>query len=154
MAYILFAAMDEGELRDLHCAARFFADRGHRTEVLEDGLDAMHRIRAEPPDVLVADVFLRGRDGLDLVREIKTRYPDRRIGTISFTIVSAELGAALGMHRNGLKTLDAILVKPSSEDLRRAAGYRIMCHTEQVSVTIGQLLCKLDLRDPDLPAPA
>jgi CheY-like chemotaxis protein len=118
--------MDEGELRYVRGAAEFFAGRGHRTEVLQDGLGALERIRAEPPDVLVADVLLRGRDGFELVIELKQRYADRRTGAIIFTIVTAERGSALTMPERSLRSLDALIVKPYAGDLQRAGRHRIV----------------------------
>src|SRR3954465_3609603 len=95
MAYILLVELDEDELRYFRSVADFFTFCGHRADVVIDGLDALERIRAEPPDVLVAGVMLHGRDGFDLTRALRTLYPDRRAGIILLTVISAEVGAAL-----------------------------------------------------------
>src|SRR5262245_810414 len=36
---------------------------------------ALEAIRTNRPDLVIVDLLLRGEDGLDLVKEIKTRYP-------------------------------------------------------------------------------
>jgi DNA-binding NarL/FixJ family response regulator len=42
----------------------------------EDAQTAMQSIATAKPDVMVVDISLNGPDGLDLLKEIRTRYPD------------------------------------------------------------------------------
>jgi DNA-binding NarL/FixJ family response regulator len=41
----------------------------------EDAVTAMHSITTHKPDILVVDISLTGPDGLDLVKDVRTRYP-------------------------------------------------------------------------------
>ena len=43
-----------------------------RVETLSDGAQALESIRASPPDLLIADIMMPGKDGLSLCRDIKT----------------------------------------------------------------------------------
>ena len=42
----------------------------------EDARTAMQSIMSAKPDILVVDISLNGPDGLDLLKDIRTRYPD------------------------------------------------------------------------------
>jgi len=42
----------------------------------EDAQTAMQSIAIAKPDVMVVDISLNGPDGLDLLKEVRTRYPD------------------------------------------------------------------------------
>ena len=42
----------------------------------EDARMAMQSITTSKPDILVVDISLNGPDGLDLLKDIRTRYPD------------------------------------------------------------------------------
>src|SRR5688500_125517 len=46
-------------------------EEGYKVDVARDGEQALARIRAEPPDLLVLDVMLPGRDGFEVCREIR-----------------------------------------------------------------------------------
>ena len=41
----------------------------------EDASTAMQSIPASKPDILVVDISLNGPDGLDLLKDIRTRFP-------------------------------------------------------------------------------
>ena len=45
---------------------------GFQVEAVEHAEEALRRIRANPPDLLVADVQLPGKSGLDLVKELRS----------------------------------------------------------------------------------
>ncbi len=42
----------------------------------EDAHTAMHALSATRPDILVVDISLNGPDGLDLLKDIRSRHPD------------------------------------------------------------------------------
>jgi DNA-binding response OmpR family regulator len=46
-------------------------EEGYRVDVARDAEEALERIRAAPPDLLLLDVMLPGRDGFELCREIR-----------------------------------------------------------------------------------
>jgi DNA-binding NarL/FixJ family response regulator len=48
-----------------------------------DGYDAIERIDAKVPDIIFLDIRLPGKSGLELTKEIKTRYPETKIGIFS-----------------------------------------------------------------------
>ncbi|MBI2922142.1 MAG: response regulator transcription factor [Planctomycetes bacterium] len=55
-----------------------FVSRGLKSEsyavdVVTDGVDAEHRARTEPYDVIVLDIVLPGKDGIEVLRSIRER---------------------------------------------------------------------------------
>src|SRR5688572_5504825 len=57
----------------------------------EDGPQALEAIRTDPPDVAVVDISLNGRDGLELVRDLKARLPS--LGVLVFSMHDESLYA-------------------------------------------------------------
>ena len=55
--------------------------RFHPSELqdFEDGKDALASCIASPPDLLIADLFLRDMDGCDIVRELRKRGMNTRV---------------------------------------------------------------------------
>jgi CheY-like chemotaxis protein len=48
---------------------------GYEAKQFEDGMAALAQLETEP-SLVVTDVFMPGRDGIEVVREIKRRFPD------------------------------------------------------------------------------
>lgn len=76
---------------------------GHyRVELARDGNEAVARARALQPDVIIMDVFMPNRDGLDALRELQSRPETENIPVILLSarpelperVRPAELGAA------------------------------------------------------------
>ncbi|MGQ9677749.1 MAG: response regulator transcription factor [bacterium] len=97
---------DEPDIR-LILQARLEAS-GYRVETAENGLEALNRIRTQPPDLVILDLMLPGMDGFAVCAMVKR---DQRFGHIPIIILSArsqaqdkKTGATLGA--------DAYLTKP------------------------------------------
>lgn len=52
---------------------------GHRVLGVADGKKASRSMREEPFDVVVTDLLMPERDGLELIREVRAHYPKVRI---------------------------------------------------------------------------
>lgn len=68
---------------------------GHRVDTAADGDQALHRWRQGRPDLVLLDVMLPGRDGLDVCREI--RHHDR-VPIIMLTARSDPIDVVLGLE--------------------------------------------------------
>jgi CheY-like chemotaxis protein len=55
----------------------------HEVFLASDGLEGIARYRQARPDVLVADIFMPGVDGLGLISRVREEFPDARIIAIS-----------------------------------------------------------------------
>jgi CheY-like chemotaxis protein len=80
MAFVLLVE-DHEDTRDLYALA--LSRAGHLVRVAPDGEQAIYDLQLVKPDVLVTDIFMPFRDGLELIREARQRYPSLRIVAIS-----------------------------------------------------------------------
>jgi DNA-binding response OmpR family regulator len=54
---------------------RYLVRDGHTVECVHDGREALRRIAAQPPDLVVLDLMLPGMDGLEVCRRLRERWP-------------------------------------------------------------------------------
>ena len=85
----------EDEERLASLVSDYLKAAGYRTRLVTDGTRAMDRIHADEPDLVVLDLMLPGRDGMDICREI------RREGQLPVIITTArveEIDRLLGLE--------------------------------------------------------
>jgi two-component system response regulator BaeR len=84
---------DEPKLAEI---LREYLERsGYATEVMLNGLDVAARVRADPPGLILLDLLLPGKDGLEVCREI------RAFSTVPIIMVTAlveEIDRLLGLE--------------------------------------------------------
>jgi two-component system nitrogen regulation response regulator NtrX len=75
------------------------SDEGYRVETAGDGEEGLRRLEAEPPDVVLLDVALPGRDGLEILEAMRRARPGLPVvmmtghGTIETAVRATRLGA-------------------------------------------------------------
>jgi CheY-like chemotaxis protein len=65
---------DDPEIRD--SVARILSGAGYTVELAADGEQAIALQRACPAEVLITDVFMPERDGLETIQFFRAAYPD------------------------------------------------------------------------------
>lgn len=60
---------DEKRLADLH--RDYLQKSGYETDWLEDGDDVVSRVKQKSPDLILLDLMLPGKDGMDICKEIR-----------------------------------------------------------------------------------
>jgi CheY-like chemotaxis protein/anti-sigma regulatory factor (Ser/Thr protein kinase) len=70
---------------------------GYRVSLAEDGVKALQAIEADRPDIVVTDLQMPNMNGLELVEEIKQRYPT--LPVILATAVGSETIAAAALQK-------------------------------------------------------
>jgi DNA-binding response OmpR family regulator len=85
---------------------RILREEGFAVVSLTDGETALLRMADVDPDLVIADVFLPGRNGFDLCREIKTHFKHVRV------ILTAGLLETFDEEDARRAGCDAILKKP------------------------------------------
>ena len=97
---------DQRDIADL--IAMHLRDLGHQVECIHDGANGYDAARSGRHDLIVLDVMLPGRDGFDIVRELRIE----RITTpvLMLTARSTELDRVLGLELGA----DDYLTKPFS----------------------------------------
>ena len=53
----------------------FLADRGHRLATASDGVEALERLEADRPDLVLCDIRMPGMNGLLLLQAARARFP-------------------------------------------------------------------------------
>ena len=56
---------------------------GYVVEEAMDGNEGIALYRKQPFDLVILDIMMPGKDGLDVIKELRSDYPDIRIVTIS-----------------------------------------------------------------------
>ena len=87
---------DEEVVRRAHL--RSLEDTGCLARVAEDGNEAIRVMEQEPADVVLLDLRMPGLDGMDVLKTIKSRWPDSEVVVITGypTIESAKEAVRLG----------------------------------------------------------
>jgi len=74
-------------------------DEGYRPILVEDGESALRRLREQPVDLVLLDIWLPGRDGVAILQEITQGWPAVPVvmmsghGTIETAVRTTKLGA-------------------------------------------------------------
>lgn len=95
----LLVVDDEPEINNL--VARIFEKRGYRVVAALDGAEALRRVGAEPPDLIMLDLNLPKIDGWEVCRRLKSDPATKQIPIIMMTaahanIDDAQIGLGLG----------------------------------------------------------
>jgi CheY-like chemotaxis protein len=72
---------DEPGIRDLLCI--MLAGAGHSVSTAEDGLQAPKILASHPIDIVITDLLMPERDGLEFITEIRKTYPAVKIIAMS-----------------------------------------------------------------------
>ncbi|MGA1868197.1 MAG: sigma-54-dependent transcriptional regulator [bacterium] len=88
---------DERRIRS--SLASILIDEGYFVSTAEDGYQAIEMIKRDPPDLVMLDIWMPDRDGLDILKWIKATYPELGVvmisghGNIETAVKSIKLGA-------------------------------------------------------------
>jgi len=145
---------DDSKLRKL--LTEYLQDYGCEVVALEDGSEVSKTILRKAPDIVILDIMLPGRSGLDVLREIRLRFPVPVImltakGEDADRIVGLELGADDYLPkpfnpRELLARMKAVLrrgqildsgIEGDKEDLLLESGGLVLNRAKQVLVREG-----------------
>ena len=97
-------------------------DAGHQVEDAANGLEGMFRLQAKPVDLVVTDIFMPEKEGLETIDEIKQKYPETKIIAISgggrmepgdYLVIAEQVGA----DRTLVKPFDIRVLVATVDDL-------------------------------------
>ena len=89
---IVFVEDDE-ELAEL--ISQFLSQHGFTVDIVPRGDLAEARVLADPPDLVLLDVMLPGKDGLSVCRDLRPRYDG---AIVMLTSVSSDMNHILGLE--------------------------------------------------------
>ncbi|MBI2712059.1 MAG: sigma-54-dependent Fis family transcriptional regulator [Bdellovibrio sp.] len=88
---------DEASIRQSLTGA--LKDEGYRTAVAGSGKEGLEQIRIERPDIVLLDIWMPEMDGIEVLRTIKSEWPDQVVvvmsghGNIETAVKATKLGA-------------------------------------------------------------
>ena len=97
----------EDEVRLARVLAEYLHQAGFATHLLFEGTQVLGRVRDSPPDLILLDLMLPGRDGLDVCREIRAIS---QVPIIMLTARAEEIDRLLGLELGA----DDYICKPYS----------------------------------------
>ncbi|TMQ59621.1 MAG: response regulator transcription factor [Candidatus Eisenbacteria bacterium] len=108
MSGLVLVIEDEKEIRDL---VRYNLEHaGFKVAAFADGDQGLERLFASRPDALVLDLMLPGKNGLEILREVRSEPATRDLPVIVLTARAAEMDKLLGFEHGA----DDYLTKPFS----------------------------------------
>jgi DNA-binding response OmpR family regulator len=107
---------DRAVLLDL--LRRVLEDEQYRVSVLQEGREAVHEIRNNPPDLVILDLKLQDVDGMDVLQELRASSSTMDVPVIVYTAAVIEAEAVANLVRgNPLRYANvAVLQKPFELD--------------------------------------
>jgi len=97
---------DEDIVRKSIC--KMLEAEGHEVQEAKTGLEGLSRFKQQPPDVLITDILMPDKDGLEIIRELHTAYPKVKIlaitgggaaGNLDFLPQAKAFGAHATLHK-------------------------------------------------------
>jgi len=90
---------------------------GFDVEIAYDGVQAMEKIKANPPDAIVLDVMMPEKDGYEVCKELKESDEYCDIPILMLTAVADHVASTRYSHADGMSMeADDYLPKPASAD--------------------------------------
>jgi CheY-like chemotaxis protein len=93
---------DDTELRAVLRMA--LEEAGHQVAEAADGAKGIKAYRQRPADLILCDLVMPGKEGLETIRELRTQFTDARIvamsgGTMNFLPIASVLGSARTLRK-------------------------------------------------------
>jgi DNA-binding response OmpR family regulator len=105
---------DDADFRAL--ARRILETAGFEVSEAGAASECLQHLRSYPTDLVILDIVLPDKDGIEALSEIRTLFPDTRILTISgadncelYLRVSSYLGADASLDKSRIASLCALL---------------------------------------------
>jgi two-component system alkaline phosphatase synthesis response regulator PhoP len=90
---------------------------GFNVEVAYDGVEALEKVKANPPDAIVLDVMMPEKDGFEVCSELKNDEKYRDIPIVMLTAVADHVSSTRYSHHDGMSMeADDYLPKPASAE--------------------------------------
>jgi CheY-like chemotaxis protein len=98
----------DDNLDTLHAVALLLRMKGHEVETAVDGVDALKKVQAHPPDVALLDIGMPGMDGYEVARRIRSEPWGQEV----LLVATTGWGAQRDKQQAQAAGFDAHLTKP------------------------------------------
>ena len=103
---MIWCVDDDSTIRDIEVYT--LTQTGFEAKGFPDGLSMLEALKNEKPELIVLDIMLPGKDGIEVLREIRNNPETRKIPVIMATAKGTEIDKIQGLDTGA----DDYLVKP------------------------------------------
>ena len=135
---MIWCVDDDNTIRDIEVYA--LTSTGFEAKGFADGILMLEALKTERPDLIVLDIMLPGKDGVEVLREIRSNPETQKIPVIMATAKGTEMDKIQGLDMGA----DDYLVKPFGvmEMISRIKAVLRRCAPEEKGevLTVGEIL--------------
>lgn len=103
---MIWCVDDDNTIRDIEVYT--LTQTGFQAKGFADGISMLEALKTEKPELIVLDIMLPGKDGVDVLKEIRSNPETRKIPVIMATAKGTEMDKIQGLDMGA----DDYLVKP------------------------------------------
>lgn len=103
---MIWCVDDDNTIRDIEVYT--LTQTGFEAKGFADGISMLEALKIEKPELIVLDIMLPGKDGVDVLKEIRSNPETRKIPVIMATAKGTEMDKIQGLDTGA----DDYLVKP------------------------------------------
>lgn len=138
---MIYCVDDDNTIREIEVYT--LLQTGFEAKGFADGETLFEALKTETPDLIVLDIMLPGKDGMEILKEIRSNPETERIPVIMATAKGTEIDKIQGLDKGA----DDYLVKPfgTMEMVRRIKAVLRRCKREENTsdtLTVGNIMLK------------
>lgn len=138
---MIFCVDDDNTIREIEVYT--LLQTGFEAKGFPDGEALFEALKTETPDLIVLDIMLPGKDGMEILKEIRSNPETERIPVIMATAKGTEIDKIQGLDKGA----DDYLVKPfgTMEMVSRIKAVLRRCKREETTsdtLSIGNIMLK------------
>lgn len=140
---MIWCVDDDNTIRDIEVYT--LIQTGFEAKGFADGMSMIEALKSEKPELIVLDIMLPGRDGVDVLKEIRSNPETRKIPVIMATAKGTEMDKIQGLDTGA----DDYLVKPFGvmEMVSRIKAVLRRCEPDEKEETF--IVGEITLRDKE-----
>ena len=121
MAECILVVDDEPDI--LNLAKLMLEKEGYVVSTASDGEEALQKVEAEMPDIILLDIVMPGKTGLEVCKILKAKPETRHIPVVMFTVLGQDVDRKLAKEAGS----DGYFAKPFTlESLLAEVGRAIL----------------------------
>ncbi len=97
----------------------------HAVEFAANGAEGLQKFRTRRPDLVITDLYMPEKEGIETIQELRAEWPDLRILAVSGGLYGDIAGPLIDAELLGAS---ATLAKPFTPDELQAAVARLLTH--------------------------
>ena len=140
---MIWCVDDDNTIRDIEVYT--LTQTGFEAKGFSDGISMLEALKTEKPELSVLDIMMPGMDGVEVLKEIRSRTDTRKIPVIMATAKGTEMDKIQGLDTGA----DDYLVKPFGvmEMVSRIKAVLRRCTPEEVTDVIS--IAEITLNDKE-----